>query len=180
MMFVLCIQTEFNVKKQTKKQRVIGIDPGYGRIGYGIIEGSSTDWKLVDYGLIETNAKKTLVDRLLDLEKLLLQIIKKYKPTIAGVEELFFHKNVKTALPVVHARGVILLTLQKNGLNIFEFKPQEIKQAMTGNGRAEKKQVQFMVQQILGLHKKLVQDDAVDALAVALTCSQQLRMTEYL
>ena len=158
-----------------KNIKIIGIDPGYGRIGYGIIEKTRTGEKYITHGLIETSTKKELIDRLGEIHTELSLIIKKYKPDSAAVEKLFFYKNVKTAIDVGQARGVILLTLKNHDLPISEYTPLEIKQAIVGYGRAEKNQIQTMVQMILGLKKQKMQDDAADALAVALTCSSHLR-----
>jgi len=147
--------------------RILGVDPGFGRIGFGIIEKNKSEWKLISYGCIVTSAKETFVDRLNDLHQQLTLIIKKFNPSCSAVEDLFFYKNVKTAMKVGEARGVILLTLIQAGLKIIELTPLQVKQAVTGYGRAEKNQVKKMVELILR-EKKLKQDDAVDALAVAI------------
>ena len=158
-----------------KKQEIIlGIDPGFGRIGWGIVIQEGTEWHPVNYGCIETSIKDSFVDRLAELHKEIIKIIKKYKPTRMAVEDLFFFKNVKTAIKVGQARGVILLAGVENNLPIDEFTPLQIKQAITGYGRAEKQQMQKMVQTILGLKQKIKSDDAADALAVALCAGQSL------
>ncbi len=164
------------MKNKQNNTRIIGIDPGYGRVGYGIIEGNKNDWKLIDYGCIHTDPKKVLVDRLIDIEFFLKKIITEYKPTIGAVEELFFSKNVTTGLQVAHARGVIITTLKKAGLTLYEYTPLQIKRSITGNGRAEKSQVQTMVQFLLHLKQKPIQDDAVDALGAALTCASGMEL----
>ncbi len=163
--------------------RILGVDPGFGRTGWGVIEKSGSrstqggqDWRPVAFGCIETSAKKDFISRIDELNLELLKIIKKYKPTRSGVEDLFFAKNVKTAMKVGQARGVILLTLRQAGIPIDEFTPLQIKQALTGYGRAEKGQVQKMVQMILQIKKKITPDDAADALAVAITCASGLKM----
>jgi crossover junction endodeoxyribonuclease RuvC len=159
-----------NKMKPSKQNniRILGVDPGFGRIGFGIIEKKKNgEWKLVSYGCIKTSAEEPFVDRLRDLYEKLNIIIKKYHPSRAVVEDLFFAKNVKTAMKVSHARGVILFTLAQAGLKVIELTPLQIKQAVTGYGRAEKRQVKKMVQLILN-EKKLTQDDAIDALAAAL------------
>lgn len=150
--------------------RILGIDPGFGRVGFGIIEGNKQGWRPVVYGCIETDPKKTLIERLTDISDELNRIIKKYQPTISAVEELFFAKNVTTALSVAQARGVILLSLCQAKLPVHEYTPNEVKQAITGTGRADKQQMQRMVQMHLGLKAIPKPDDAADALAVALTC----------
>lgn len=152
-----------------KPIRILGIDPGFGRLGYGVIEQRGPDWVSLDYGCIETSPKKTFVERILQIHNELNVIISKYKPTRAGVEELFFYKNVTTAVQVGQARGVVLLTLCQAKIPIDEFTPLEVKQAITGYGRAEKGQIQAMVIMLLKLKVKKIQDDAADALAIALT-----------
>lgn len=149
--------------------RIIGIDPGFGRTGYGIIEKQHREWVHVADGCIETNPKADFVDRLYALHLALKKIITQYNPTHAAVEELFFAKNVTTAINVGQARGVILLTLRQAKLPVAEFTPLQVKQTVVGYGRAEKHQVQEMLKLQLKLPKRPVQDDAADALAVALT-----------
>ena len=151
-------------------QRILGIDPGFGRMGYGVIEKKESEWIHVAHGLVETFPNKSFIERLEQLHFELSGLIKKYEPTEAAVEELFFAKNVKTALQVGQARGVILLTLVLAKITVYEFTPLEVKQALTGYGRADKNQLQRMVALQLGLKEKKFQDDAADALAVALTC----------
>lgn len=155
--------------------RILGIDPGFGRIGYGIIEGAGTDWRSVDFGCIETTAKTPFVHRLLEIDAALHIILAKYTPDHAAVEELFFYKNVTTAMNVSQARGVVLVTLGKAGIPVEEYTPLEIKNSIVGYGRAEKAQVQRMIAMQLGLPNEPIQDDAADALAVALTCGLFLR-----
>lgn len=150
---------------------ILGIDPGYGRIGWGVIEGNKADWKHVAHGCIETSPKKSLAARLVEIEHELESIVETYKPEKVGIESLFFRKNVTTGLQVAHARGVMLLLFEKRNLKVAEIKPVEVKQAVTGQGNAEKRQVQLMVAMLLGLPKKQFQDDAADALAVALSCT---------
>lgn len=154
--------------------RILGIDPGFGRVGYGIIEQTGSTWKHVVHGCVETSPKKDFASRLLQIHEDLAAIIEKFKPTRMAVEELFFFKNVTTAIEVGQARGVILLTGRKNNLPIDEFTPLQVKQAMTGYGRAEKKQMQKLVAVILGLKDAIKSDDAADALAVALCAGQSL------
>ena len=156
------------------KKRILGIDPGFGRTGFGVIEGNRNEWKLVCYGCIETSAKDPFVNRIEELYSQLKQIIEKFHPTHAAVEDLFFYKNVTTAMKVGQARGVILLTLRQSKIPVFECTPLQVKQSMTGYGRAEKGQIQKMVQMILKLKKKITPDDAADALAIALTCGASL------
>jgi crossover junction endodeoxyribonuclease RuvC len=152
-----------------KHERILGIDPGFGRVGFGVIEKRGSEWVHVVHGLIETSPKKTFVERILEIHQTLQKIIVKYEPTSAAVEELFFYKNVTTGIQVAQARGVILLTLMQAGLSVDEFTPLEVKQSLTGYGRAEKGQIQKMVLMVLRLKEKKIQDDAADALAIALT-----------
>lgn len=161
----------------SKPLRILGIDPGFGRLGYGVIEQKDGDWIALDYGCIETSPKKTFVERILQIHNELKEIIIKYQPTRAGVEELFFYKNVTTAVQVGQARGVVLLTLCQAGIPIDEFTPLEVKQALTGYGRAEKGQIQTMVTMLLKLKTKKIQDDAADALAVALTAGAMSKIS---
>jgi len=157
-----------------KDEVILGIDPGFGRVGWGLITKGKGDWMAVNYGCIETPKSDCFVDRLSDMRDELTKIIKKYKPTRMAVEELFFFKNLKTAIKVGQARGVILLTAVDNKLELDEFTPLQVKQAITGYGRAEKKQMQKMVQTILNLKHAIKSDDAADALAVALCAGQSL------
>ncbi|KLO24282.1 Holliday junction resolvase [Marinitoga sp. 1197] len=147
--------------------RILGIDPGYGRIGFGIIDKDGNNFKLVDFGVIETNKKSDLNSRLLEIFDGINDLISKYSPDESAVESLFFFKNVKTAIQVGEARGVILLTLQKNNIPIFEYTPYQVKQAITGYGRAEKGQIQRMLKVVFNLKKNPTPDDAADALAIA-------------
>lgn len=163
-----------------KVERILGIDPGFGRIGFGIIEGSDNDWKVIDYGCIETDQKEEFTSRIVVLHKKLKLIIKKYNPTQSAVEDLFFYKNVKTAIKVGQARGVILLTLMQGGLPVHEFTPLQVKQSITGYGRAEKGQIQRVVKMLLKIKAKSIQDDAADALAVALACGASLNFKKRL
>lgn len=149
--------------------KILGIDPGFGRVGFGVIEGNKDIWEAVAYGCIETQSQASFVDRLETIHQELKKIIDTYTPDRAAVEELFFYTNVKTAIQVSQARGAILLTLRQANIPIDEFTPLEVKQALTSYGRAEKSQVQTMVQLLLHLGKEKMQDDAADALAVALT-----------
>jgi crossover junction endodeoxyribonuclease RuvC len=147
--------------------RILGIDPGYGRIGFGIVDKIGNNFKLVDFGVIETNKKSDLNARLLEIYDSLGNLIKKFNPDESAVESLFFFKNVKTAIQVGEARGVILLALQKANIPIYEYTPYQVKQAITGYGRAEKGQIQRMLKVVFNLKKTPTPDDAADALAIA-------------
>jgi len=152
---------------------ILGIDPGTARIGFGIIQ-KNNKLKLIDYGCIETSKNLKTPQRLIKLEKQLQEVIKKYKPKMVAVEDLFFFKNLKTAITVSQARGVILLTAAKLNVPISEYTPLQIKQAVTSYGRAEKRQVQRMVKMILNLKKIPKPDDAADALAAAICCAHSI------
>lgn len=160
--------------KQEKSNIILGIDPGFGRIGWGVIIQQNGDWQVVNFGCIETDMKDNFVDRLAELYQEIVKLIKKYKPSRMAVEDLFFFKNLKTAIKVGQARGVILLAGVENKLAIDEFTPLQVKQAITGYGRAEKQQMQKMVQMILQLKNPIKSDDAADALAIALCAGQSL------
>lgn len=150
---------------------ILGIDPGYAIIGYGVIDTNAKDMVL-DYGAITTPKEDTLPIRLESIEESLKYLFEKYKPDVVAIEELFYFKNQKTVIQVAQARGVIILACQKYCGNIYEYTPLQIKQALTGQGRAEKAQVQYMVKAILGLDSIPKPDDAADALAVAICHSQ--------
>ena len=150
---------------------ILGIDPGYAIIGFGIIDSAKNN-EVIDYGVITTPKEDSIAVRLESIENSLIHILKKYKPDVVAIEELFFFKNHTTVIPVAEARGVIIVTCKKYCQNIYEYTPLQIKQALTGQGRAEKQQVQFMVKTILGLSSVPKPDDAADALAVALCHSQ--------
>lgn len=149
--------------------RVLGIDPGTGIVGFGVIDSDGRNHRLVDAGVIRTPANQNLELRLKTIHDSITEIINTKKPEIMVVEKLFFAKNVTTAISVSHARGVIILAGVQAGLSIAEFTPLQIKQALTGYGRAEKAQIQEMVKVLLNLSAPLKQDDCADALATALT-----------
>lgn len=148
--------------------RILGIDPGYAILGYGIIEMKGNRFKVIDYGAVTTEADMEMPDRLKILYNSLMELIGHFEPEVASVEELFFNTNAKTAILVGQARGVALLACSNSGLEIAEYTPLQIKQALVGNGRAEKKQVQFMVKTILNLKETPKPDDTADALAAAI------------
>ncbi|MBQ8749162.1 MAG: crossover junction endodeoxyribonuclease RuvC [Clostridia bacterium] len=152
---------------------VLGIDPGYGIVGFGVIESTSYGcYTVVDYGVITTPKENSITERLSEIYESIIQLIDAYKPDCVAIEELFFNTNTTTAINVAQARGVILLACKQKLDDLYEYTPLQIKQAITGNGRAEKKQMQLMVQAILGLEKLPRPDDAADALAVAICHTQ--------
>ncbi len=150
---------------------ILGIDPGIADTGYGLIKEDRGRLMCLAYGSIKTSAKSDLISRLDDLYRQLDVIIKEHKPQLAAVEQLFFNKNVKTALIVGQARGVALLALKRNNLPIIEFTPSQIKQAVAAYGQAAKRQVQQMVKLTLCLDCLPQPDDAADALAAAICAS---------
>lgn len=155
--------------------RIIGIDPGTGLLGFGVIEVERGKTQLVDGGVIRTPVKEDDAVRLQTIFDELSDIIAATKPTEMAVEKLFFAQNVTTAMTVAQARGVVLLCGQQAGLNIAEYTPLQIKQALTGYGRAEKKQIQEMVRVILQLKTVPKPDDCADALAAAITHSMNIK-----
>jgi crossover junction endodeoxyribonuclease RuvC len=157
---------------------VLGIDPGTATVGWAILDEVRGNVSAVAYGHITTSPKNSTAERLFEVARDLQEVMEKYKPNEAAVEDLFFFKNVKTVMKVSQARGSILLTLEKNCVSIFEYTPLQVKQALTGYGRAEKKQVQIMVQQILKLKSIPKPDDTADALAIALCHINSRKMRE--
>lgn len=150
---------------------VLGVDPGTAICGYGLVEFNNNRLKAIDYGAIRTSPQKTPEKRLADIFKEIVTIMNEYSPDIMGVEQLFFNKNVTTAMAVGQARGVILLAAAQNNISLAEFTPLQVKQAVVGYGKAEKEQVIYMTQRLLGLPNKPSPDDVADALAVAICTS---------
>lgn len=147
---------------------ILGIDPGTAILGYGLISFVQDKLKVIEYGCLRTSPKDTLAQRLCQIDEGLNSLIKNYQPQVVAVEELFFNKNVKTALAVGQARGVVLLTGAKARLEVAEFTPLQVKQALVGYGRADKQQVQYMVKMLLNLREIPQPDDVADALAIAI------------
>lgn len=147
---------------------ILGIDPGIAILGYGLVRYEANKFTVVDYGAVTTNAGTQMSKRLTRLYDGLIDIIESHKPDAFAVEELFFNKNIKTALTVGHARGVAVLTGAKSGVPIYEYTPLQVKQAVVGYGRADKCQVQQMVKILLNLREVPKPDDVADALAVAI------------
>jgi crossover junction endodeoxyribonuclease RuvC len=158
--------------------RVLGIDPGTAITGYGVVDENEQGLALVDCGVVTTPAGEPLPQRLQRIYRGLAGVVDQYRPEVAAVEELFFSRNVRTALSVGHARGVALLALADAGLAIFEYKPLEVKQAVAGYGGADKHQVQEMVRMLLSLDEVPRPDDAADAVAVAVCHLHSRRMAD--
>ena len=148
--------------------RILGIDPGYAIVGYGIIEYENGKLRPLDYGAIETPAKIPTAERLLKIERDVTELVKDTEPDEIALEELFFNTNITTGIKVAQARGVILLSCAKLCNKLFEYTPLQIKSTVTGNGTASKQQVQFMVRTLLKLKETPKPDDAADALAAAI------------
>lgn len=161
------------------KEIILGIDPGTAIVGWGLIEKEGKKCRLLDYSCIRTHSSKKLSERLLEIFDQINSIIKKYKPDTVVIEQLFFFKNTKTAMSVGQARGVLMLAAQINKKEFFEYTPLQVKKAMSGYGRAEKKQIQDMVKASLGLEEIPKPDDAADALAIALCHAQTNQKLRY-
>ncbi len=156
--------------------RILGIDPGLAIVGYGVIDSEKGVYRPVDCGVINTPKELSLPERLELIYKGMGELIETFNPDQVAIEELFFTKNITTGITVAEARGVILLVCKQSGLPMFEYTPNQIKQSLTGYGKADKKQIQFMITRLLGLKAIPKPDDAADALAIALTHAQTNRM----
>ena len=154
--------------------KILGIDPGMAIVGYGMIGVEKNNIELLTSGSIQTDKKLDDSKRLLEIYNDLSQIIEKYQPDCASVEQLFFFKNQKTIIPVAEARGVILTVLEKYNIPTFSYTPMEVKQVLTGYGRADKKEVEQMVKLTLGNQELPKLDDTVDAIAIAICHSRSL------
>ena len=147
--------------------RILGIDPGYAIVGYGVVDYNGGYFKTVGFGAITTPAKTPFENRLSSIFEDMQTIINKYKPDCLSIEKLYFNTNTTTAIDVAQARGVILLAAHTLGLQIFEYTPLQVKSAVTGYGKAEKHQVMEMIKSLLGLSAVPKPDDTADALALA-------------
>jgi len=147
---------------------ILGIDPGYAIVGFGLVESAHGKQRLIACGAINTPAGVRLPARLLQIANDLEELILKFKPDVLAIEELFFNNNVTTGIGVAQARGVIIMTAEKMGLPIFEYNPSQVKQAVVGYGKAEKHQVMDMTKRLLKLTAVPRPDDAADALAIAI------------
>jgi crossover junction endodeoxyribonuclease RuvC len=149
--------------------RVLGIDPGTATLGYGVIDADEDGMRMVTYGVIRTKAKTPMQERLLTIYSGIRDLLTEFEPDSAGIEELFFGRNVTTAITVGQARGVVLLALAQANIPIGEYSPPKIKEAVAGYGNADKNQIQMMVRNLLDLEETPRPDDAADGLAVAIT-----------
>lgn len=148
--------------------KILGIDPGYAIVGYGLVAFDKYKFKTLGYGAITTKAGKSIYTRIHEIYEDMLTLLDTFKPDYVAIEKLFFNTNTTTAIDVAQARGVILLACEMKGVPIFEYTPLQVKQSVTGYGRAEKKQVQEMTKSILGLKSVPKPDDTADALAIAI------------
>lgn len=151
------------------KSLILGIDPGYGRCGFGVIRVDGTDCEVVDYGVSTTQAGVEIGVRLSEVARDIEELLAHHKPDLVAIEKLFFTTNAKTAMMVSEARGAILLVCARAGVRVVEFTPNQVKSAVTGNGSADKQAVEEMVVRLLSLKRSPKLDDASDALAIAMT-----------
>jgi crossover junction endodeoxyribonuclease RuvC len=158
--------------------RILGIDPGIGRCGWGVLEVKGSNLEAINYSCIETSSKRPVEERLEEIFEELSKIIKKHKPDVLSIEELFFNTNAKTAFVVGQARGVILFCASHNNLEVAIYTPLQVKMALTGYGRAEKNQIGLMVKTLLKLKTIPKPDDAADALAIAITHAFSAKMAK--
>lgn len=155
--------------------RILGIDPGSGSTGYGIIETDGSQHRAILYGAIKTHPKKPFHERLLKIHTDLCELLSRESVDVMAIEEVFYATNVQSALRLGHARGVALLAAAQKGLDVYEYSPLEIKSAVVGYGRAEKTQVQTMVCLLLNLRETPSPDDASDALAIAICHAHRMK-----
>ncbi|MCH2188404.1 crossover junction endodeoxyribonuclease RuvC [Candidatus Gracilibacteria bacterium] len=146
---------------------ILGIDPGTTTTGFSIIERKNNQFQLIDYGILKTTPKIDLSQKLLEIGNDIVEIIKKYNPDRIAVEKLFFNTNITTGIAVSHARGVILYEATKRGIQTFEYTPLQVKKAITGNGKADKTQLQNAIKILFGLSDIIRPDDAADAVGIA-------------
>ena len=148
--------------------KVLGIDPGLGNTGYGIVSAVNNNFELIDFGVIKTNSKDKLAHRLQIIFNEISQLITDHKPNIFSIEEIFYSKNVKSSLLLGHARGVAIAAASTRKIIVYEYSARKIKQSLTGNGNAHKDQVRFMVKNLLKIDTVPKSNDASDALGIAL------------
>ena len=147
---------------------ILGIDPGFATVGFGVIDYVGNHFRVLDYGVMTTPAHTPFSDRLAGLYEQVTELLQRYKPDAVSIEELFFNTNITTGIQVAHARGVLVLGARQQNIPIYEYTPLQVKQAITGYGRAEKRQVMEMIRMFLNLDKIPRPDDAADALALAI------------
>ena len=152
--------------------RILGIDPGIAIVGFGLIESDRGNMRMLQYGAVTTEAGLPLATRLVQIEDDMRALIRQLQPDEIAIEELFFSKNITTGIAVAHGRGVVLCTAERLGIPIFEYTPMQVKQAVVGYGKAEKRQVMLMTQHLLHMKEIPKPDDAADALALAICHSR--------
>lgn len=157
---------------------IMGIDPGIAILGYGLVRYMGNKFEVIDYGAITTPSNLSMPKRLTCLYENLMKLIEAYRPDSYAIEELFFNKNIKTALTIGHARGVAVLAASNSNIPVYEYTPLQVKQAVVGYGRAEKKQIQQMVKILLNLKEIPKPDDVADALAVAICHANSSNFSE--
>lgn len=160
--------------------RILGIDPGIAIVGFGVVDKNGNRYSTVEYGAITTPAHTPLENRLKTIYDEMTLLIANFRPDAMSVEELFFNSNAKTAIAVGQARGVIILSAVENGVPIYEYTPLQVKQALTGYGRASKMQIQQMMRTMLGLSEIPKPDDVADALAIAVCHGNSVRYNDIL
>ncbi|MDH7602223.1 MAG: crossover junction endodeoxyribonuclease RuvC [Armatimonadota bacterium] len=156
--------------------RILGVDPGTAITGYGILDQQGSTSSIVDYGTISTSPRKTGPERLVDIYRGFNELVDKYAPDVVVMERLFFSKNQRTAMAVGKACGVVQFAAAQRGLDVVEYTPKQVKQAVVGYGMAEKRQVQYMVQRILGMREPPSPDDAADALALCICHAHSVKI----
>ncbi len=164
--YTICLRDIINSRGEY--MRILGIDPGYAIVGYGVIEYKNGFFSPINYGAVLTKANDSFCNRLKIIHSEISEIIKKYSPEVSAIEKLYFQNNHKTAIDVAQARGVTLLALKQSDIPIFEYTPLQVKTTVTGYGKAQKKQVMMMTQRLLKLKEIPKPDDAADALAIAI------------
>jgi crossover junction endodeoxyribonuclease RuvC len=157
--------------------KILGIDPGMAIIGYSIVDFDGKNLRLLHSGSIQTQKGERESARLLEIFNDMTSIVKKYSPDVCAIEKLFFFRNQTTVMPVAHARGVILTVLEQHGIPVFEYTPMEVKQILTGYGRASKKEVEQMVKLTLDCQELPKLDDTVDSIAIAISYTRNVGVT---
>jgi crossover junction endodeoxyribonuclease RuvC len=160
------------LRREVLRLRILGIDPGVGTIGFGLIEADRSHNTLLRYGVITTPPNNQLSDRLLQIHRDMKELLETFQPEEVAIEELFFSKNITTGISVAHGRGVILMSIAEYGIPVYEYTPNQVKQSVVGYGGADKRQVMLMTQRLLHLDRLPRPDDAADALALAICHSR--------
>lgn len=168
------------IQRNNETLRILGIDPGYARTGYAVLDCQNDQFRVVDYGLISTSAGTPFPQRLLTIDESITKICQLYEPKVMAIEELFFYHNHTTAIGTAQARGVSIVAAVRQGLEVYEYTPKQVKLAVSGYGGAEKQQVQEMVKYLLKLKAVPQPDDVADALAIAICHGHSGNRKEFL